>query len=174
MRILIGIIIAIAIGELAPAKASVCEFIHSGQAYACGVGFVTIQSPATTDIHVGDTVTLAINFALPGDGATGVGNWSLQFTDPFQVQSQSQISATSFQEVGSFTAPDPLVSVGGNFIDNLGQVGAICYATCGSFFEVLPSNVSAVPESSTWAMLLIGFAAIGHVSYRKKATARSA
>ncbi len=32
----------------------------------------------------------------------------------------------------------------------------------------LPPGISAVPEPSTWAMLLIGFAGIGFASYRKR------
>jgi hypothetical protein len=31
------------------------------------------------------------------------------------------------------------------------------------------SNVSAVPESSTWAMMILGFAGVGFMAYRRKA-----
>jgi hypothetical protein len=30
------------------------------------------------------------------------------------------------------------------------------------------NNVSAVPEPSTWAMMILGFAGIGFMSYRRK------
>jgi hypothetical protein len=39
-------------------------------------------------------------------------------------------------------------------------------------FEV--SGVAAIPESSTWAMMLLGFAGLGFAAYRKAHSARSA
>jgi hypothetical protein len=30
------------------------------------------------------------------------------------------------------------------------------------------ANVSAVPESSTWAMMILGFAGVGFAAYRRK------
>jgi hypothetical protein len=41
-------------------------------------------------------------------------------------------------------------------------------ANFGGFAGVTYSEVSAVPEPSTWAMLLIGFAGIGFMAYRRK------
>ena len=35
--------------------------------------------------------------------------------------------------------------------------------------EQVVANVAAVPEPSTWAMMLLGFAGIGFVAYRRKA-----
>ena len=32
-------------------------------------------------------------------------------------------------------------------------------------------NVAAVPEPSTWAMMILGFAGIGYVTYRRRKTA---
>jgi hypothetical protein len=34
----------------------------------------------------------------------------------------------------------------------------------------LSGTVSAVPEPSTWAMMLLGFAGIGFMTYRRKST----
>jgi hypothetical protein len=39
-------------------------------------------------------------------------------------------------------------------------------------FEV--SGVAAIPESSTWAMMLLGFAGLGFAAYRKAHSARAA
>jgi PEP-CTERM motif len=39
-------------------------------------------------------------------------------------------------------------------------------------FEV--SGVAAIPEPSTWAMMLLGFAGLGFAAYRKAHRARSA
>ena len=41
-------------------------------------------------------------------------------------------------------------------------------------FDAVSINVSAVPEPSTWAMMIFGFFAIGFMAYRKKAALRFA
>jgi hypothetical protein len=52
-----------------------------------------------------------------------------------------------------------------------GELG-VCYIgscnTATGFYPVSNFQVSAVPEPSTWAMLLLGFAGIGFVAYRRK------
>jgi hypothetical protein len=39
---------------------------------------------------------------------------------------------------------------------------------CGSIAYQLVANISPIPETSTWAMLLIGFAGLGFVAHRRK------
>jgi len=39
---------------------------------------------------------------------------------------------------------------------------------CGPIDYQLVANISPIPETSTWAMLLIGFAGIGFMAYRRK------
>jgi hypothetical protein len=41
--------------------------------------------------------------------------------------------------------------------------------TCGN--DVIQGQVSAVPEPSTWAMIILGFAGIGATTYRRRKTA---
>ena len=38
----------------------------------------------------------------------------------------------------------------------------------GGFFGLDDINVAAVPESSIWAMMIIGFFGIGFMAYRRK------
>jgi hypothetical protein len=40
----------------------------------------------------------------------------------------------------------------------------------GTYVGDLTATVSAVPEPATWAMMLLGFAGVGFVAYRRKAT----
>jgi hypothetical protein len=40
----------------------------------------------------------------------------------------------------------------------------------GSGSYTAPTNVGAVPEASTWAMLIVGFAGIGFMAYRRRPT----
>ena len=44
----------------------------------------------------------------------------------------------------------------------------------GGMIETTITQHSAVPEPSTWAMLLIGFAGLGFAGYRKAKTTRTA
>jgi PEP-CTERM motif len=42
----------------------------------------------------------------------------------------------------------------------------------GEFFYTTPTVETAVPEPSTWAMLLLGFAGVGFMAYRQKSKAQ--
>jgi PEP-CTERM motif len=46
--------------------------------------------------------------------------------------------------------------------------GNCCGVTPIEFTVTAVSSVAAVPEPSTWAMLLLGFAGIGFMTYRRK------
>jgi hypothetical protein len=69
----------------------------------------------------------------------------------------ANIAGNSVQSIAAFL--DPIFSIDPNF------VGANNYSIETSFGI---GNVSAVPEPSTWAMLLLGFAGVGFVGYRRK------
>jgi hypothetical protein len=71
-----------------------------------------------------------------------------------------------------------------------GATGALCVASFGQSCEFIPASeamlvasvlyqgpvetgevqiaVAAVPEPSTWAMLILGFAGLGFMAYRRK------
>jgi hypothetical protein len=79
--------------------------------------------------------------------------------------------------VGSSGSPCNFPSIGLAFIDE--GVNVVEYIERrGTNDEIAPGysgqgltepiNIAAVPESSTWAMLLIGFAGIGFAAYRRK------
>ena len=50
---------------------------------------------------------------------------------------------------------------------------SVTFASSQNSLEVA-SVSSAVPEPSTWAMMLIGFAGLGYAAYRKTKTERMA
>jgi hypothetical protein len=51
-------------------------------------------------------------------------------------------------------------------------MGACTTGACTSFSNTgFVSGMSAVPEPSTWAMLILGFAGVGFMAYRRKNTA---
>jgi PEP-CTERM motif len=64
-----------------------------------------------------------------------------------------------------FTTPTPgsLVGFSGGTIDS----GAV-YTMSGFGYNNFSGTVSAVPEPSTWAMMILGFAGVGFMAYRRK------
>jgi hypothetical protein len=60
---------------------------------------------------------------------------------------------------------------GGNFLVSEGTQGGAYGTLVLETLIVNGGSVAAVPEPSTWAMLLIGFAAIGVMTYRRKVMA---
>jgi PEP-CTERM motif len=85
-------------------------------------------------------------------------------------------SGEGFSVTLPFTQPGTYL-YGGMVVDNLGGVG--CFSgNCNEVFSLTfdPSEfiAQAVPEPSTWAMLLIGFVAIGFASYSRRRTKEKA
>jgi hypothetical protein len=71
-----------------------------------------------------------------------------------------------FSGVSFFTASNQfgIGWTGSNYgiIDSNSNSGGTCCGTDVTF------NVSAVPEPSTWAMMILGFAGVGFMAYRRK------
>jgi hypothetical protein len=53
----------------------------------------------------------------------------------------------------------------------IGQTNGPDFVTSATFTIGAPSVVTAVPEPSTWAMMILGFAGIGAMTYRRRRTA---
>jgi hypothetical protein len=69
----------------------------------------------------------------------------------------------------SVTQDHNLVTLGELTFSAFGGAGArgSVIAFLGSDFALV-DQVAAVPEPSTWAMLLIGFAGVGFITYRRR------
>jgi hypothetical protein len=84
------------------------------------------------------------NFLMDGSGANEVGTWSNFIQFAYNYSGAPTLSFTSGVSYGSFdnyvNYNDPLVS----------------------------GSISAVPEASTWAMMILGFAGVGFMAYRRK------
>jgi PEP-CTERM motif len=100
----------------------------------------------------GTTVTADIAFL-----STGLGGGFSVFDIPVaQLSSTAGITGNEIDDGGAvvFSADDKLID--GTFaLDNFGKL----------------TIAAAVPEPTTWAMMLLGFAGIGFTAYRKKRTA---
>jgi len=59
-------------------------------------------------------------------------------------------------------------SSNGLFVFSFSQpVTSVSFASSGIAFEVAGVSVDPIPEPSTWAMMLLGFAGLGYVGYRR-------
>ena len=112
-------------------------------------------------------------------------NNGTSWTNLFNALSVSN-SGEPFTLVSSFGTPPSNVN---NVLSNGGPVGYIAdfgFASAYKYYAFGASQVAfdqgntdqelsavgAVPEPSTWAMIILGFAGIGFLSYRRKATFR--
>lgn len=121
------------------------------------------------------------------DGSTGApgtlqtvssfvaGNYTLTFD--LGGNARNDGSKTTVISLGSFTtsitlaSADPYQLFTLNFLTNGGQLSFADLAGGNDNIGNILDNVSlspAVPEPSTWAMMILGFFSVGFVAYRKK------
>jgi PEP-CTERM motif len=113
--------------------------------FAVSGDVVLLEADHTT---VSDVFRIFNDFADTG-GGTGVGTTAFLYSD----------------DQGNL--PDPITySVNVIFISEA-PGGETDFTGNGTTYHLF-SGVSAVPEPSTWAMLILGFAGIGFMAYRRK------
>ena len=123
----------------------------------------TVALPARAryvDIYVGSLDAYnTISFGGPGAGSPPIsytGDQLAKLTGAINDGDQWSGSSNGLFEF-AFAAP----------------VTSVTFASSANSLEVA-SVSSAVPEASTWAMMLIGFAGLGYAAYRKTKTERMA
>ena len=130
-------------------------------------------------------------FENVGTTTVSVGGGSaVTFSDPIQVFSNQSSTAVGFEDLSS---DDILDSVSASFAsyDLKTSIGPIVgssefdpsssFPTTGGAFVLtsvgesatFTSATSAIPEPSTWAMMLIGFAGLGYAGYRRARAAHA-
>jgi hypothetical protein len=87
-------------------------------------------------------------------GANGLGSVVGAVTTPDLVSAFS---------VGNFNQPGYLIS-----FNTPEAFQSVVFSTGPTAFEFAVTGVAAVPEPSTWAMMILGFAGIGFMAYRRK------
>ena len=150
----------------AGAAPDLLSFNFSGSASAASLpGVLTIyvqQYPIGG--YVGNVTTNYVHTPMTG---------SVQKAELFSFIDITQISSQTFTALGGTNISTSSVSaVNGGFSDSLvfrytfGQGPG----TFGDAISLTPGGVltPAVPEPSTWAMMILGFAGVGFVAYRRK------
>jgi hypothetical protein len=122
-------------------------------------GFGVGNSPAVDFSATNILVTYPNGFTLSGVGTFD--GWT--FTD----HTASDIVGVSLAStnLAGFTAAD--LGFGSNFV-TANTVGLGPDFPAGTFISLNVAFASAVPEPSTWAMMILGFAGVGFVAYRRK------
>jgi PEP-CTERM motif len=167
-----------------PANAALFDFSFLGtDANGTVSGSGTITATGSGPTYTVQSVTGTINDNDVGLPATSF-TIDSGFVSPYAgsdnilyVPSQAP-SNTGFVDFGgiSFTANSGLIAF--NF-GGQSQSGPISYVLNDSVLDpvgypnqigstVISLTVSAVPEPSTWAMMLLGFAGLGFMAYRRK------
>ena len=190
VRVLLLAILALAGIGFVPARADASaiqldtwyEFAFSGvdsPLVACtGNGCVLATNPPD-----GHPIVLAPD---PAWTLTTTQATKLVVVDLFQSVDQFQMS-DNLVPIGATTVPTPGGSCGGDITCALGDfdysrgdffLGPGAISLTGTHIAGIPGAAvfeltSAVPESSTWAMMLIGFAGLGFAGYRASRNAVS-
>jgi PEP-CTERM motif len=181
----------------APAKASVVDyditFNFNNPNFTDVVGVLALNSPP-----------LAFPGTFTGASLSGlISSFSVMFTNPadsfscmgagcvFNAPNFGGFTGLTFNSAGMLTAIGADISTGskdnGNNANTL-EIGDSKFANTGTNFDLNPLGngdgkqdvgitlASAVPEPSTWAMMILGFFGVGFLAYRRgsQATVRLA
>jgi hypothetical protein len=140
----------------------------NGQATITNSGQDTLSGTTTFTIAAGSSFSLA-EFNIPGVP----GNPPPEESTSVFVQALGLDGTV----IGSATL-QPLSGTGQNFINVSGNAGELFTgvrltlaptgSAVGALQQVRLAGVSAVPEPTTWAMMLIGFGAVGYSMRRRK------
>jgi PEP-CTERM motif len=152
-----SILIALLVAAAVPAKAAVYDWTLSGVSFSDGgtasgtLTFGVIVLPSDVELTAYNIVTTT-GSVLSGNTYQGT---TAQFVSSvgFDLSANSELLHLNFSAL-SLDSPSSLSGyefVGGNFRT----------ITSGSI-------TASIPEPSTWAMLLLGFAGLGFMAYRRK------
>ena len=156
----------------------------------------TSFTDATLILSMTNNTTNVTNSA-PGDfenvGTVTVsigGGTAVTFTDPTQVFSDQSLSTVGFEDLAvddildsistSFATYDLKTSIG-PIVGSSEIIPVASFPTTGGAFVLtsvgesatFTAATSAIPEPSSWAMMLIGFAGLGYAGYRRARVAHA-
>jgi PEP-CTERM motif len=141
------------------------------------VGSITISGTITTDgvigvIHSNDITAYNLNLSGPPVGNLSTGNSSLTLSGSSLTATATQLLFNYADSNDDFlieSTTSPNLIVFDNYLNT-----SVAFTQSSSFVAVpkagdlVIATVAAVPEPSTWAMMILGFAGIGFMAYRRK------
>jgi hypothetical protein len=195
-RILPAVVLGIASIFVAASPSFGAPITYTLETTASGSLGGTPFTDATVTLSMTNNTTNVTNSG-PGDfenvGTVTVsigGGPAVTFTDLTQVFSNQSVSTVGFEDLavddildsisGSFATYDLTTSIGPIVGSSEFNSGSSFPTTGGAFVlnsvgesATFTSETSAIPEPSTWAMMLIGFAALGYAGYRRARAAHA-
>jgi PEP-CTERM motif len=199
-RIVPAVALGIASIFMAASPSFGAPITYTEQATASGTLNGTPFTDATVLLTMNNNTTNVTNgppglFFNQGTVTLSIGGGpAVTFTDPTHVFSnQNSPAGVGFEDVGSsedildtlsasFATYDLTTSIGpivGSSVINAGisfptTGGALVLTSAGdATFTSVASETNAIPEPSTWAMMLIGFAGLGYAGYRRARAAHA-
>lgn len=136
------------------------------------VGSVTLASPLGQNFSFNPVALLSFSFT---DGVQTISDSTpgVSIAASFGTNNIGQITTWNVQ--ASLNANDVIRTCTGclffGYSVDLGAIGDATAVTASGFNLLQPgawSLQAAVPESSTWAMMILGFAGIGYLAYRRR------
>ncbi|MEH2627164.1 outer membrane lipase/esterase [Bradyrhizobium sp. AZCC 1719] len=154
-------------------------------AYANNVGSIVdaLQAAGAKNIVVWNTPNLGLAPAVTAAGASGLGTFlasSMNAALAAELAGESGVSTFDIFGLGTTIALNPGAFGFTNVTDACGAVpGANCdtYAYWDGIHPTAAAHavladaflvVAGVPETSTWVMMIIGFAGAGYMTYRRR------
>jgi PEP-CTERM motif len=175
MRRLLGLSLLLALGTIAPASAAVftdtftgADLIHVGQSVTATITFTTLDTSTT----------------VPGDNFPGFEVVGVTGT----VNGSAIVAPVNGSSYGNYFETGPF------FLDGTGVTFKTANGSTFDFFNQSTNNlyrvnftggplgdsafltatpVAAVPEPTTWAMMILGFCGLGFIGYRKQRSGSS-
>jgi hypothetical protein len=173
----------------APAKAVVVNyditFNFTDPTVTDVVGHLAVNSPPATFpgtfTNAGLTglissFSVTFTHTNPDDTFSCIGNGCV-----FNAANFGGFTGLTFNAAGQLTAIGANINTGGNGANaNTLQIGDSNFANTGTLFRLNPGGngasdaevgitiSTAVPEPSTWAMMILGFAGVGFMAYRRR------
>jgi len=151
--------------------------------FATNVGAIVDQLHAAGAQHivVWDTPNLGLAPAVVAAGGASLGSFlaaSMNAALAQRLAGEVGVSTFDIFGLGTEIALDPLAFGFTNITDACGAVaGANCnthefwdgiHPTAAAHMEIADAFVATVPEPSTWAMMILGFAGVGFMAYRRR------
>jgi hypothetical protein len=183
MKAICALGLAAAIASISvPASATTFTFTTTG-CFAAASCTNFASSATGSDLTFTGVTNSTVNLTLPapvdlgsfvanGKGSgTGFFDLDVVFSNPaspadiFSASLTGKIAGGSGQSI-VLTFDGPLTFDGGLY--QLSIVSPLAITSAGPSFELQGVISSAVPEASTWAMMILGFMGVGFMAYRRK------
>jgi hypothetical protein len=143
--------------------------------YSANTGFLFHGDVVSLNLDVtsGTTFTIAAGSVPTTTATSGTEDGFGSFDFVASIGANNSTATGSFEIVltgGTFVSPLLIANDKGETF--AAQMGACTTSACTYFSNTgFVSGMSAVPEPSTWAMSILGFAGVGFMAYRRKNTA---